>query len=384
MTDTVARSLSREIEAYFGGRCFLLARGRVGLYVGLRAMRLPPGAKVLMPGYTCMVVPYAVQYAGLKPCYVDIDPRTYNLDPALLDQAAGGGAAALVVQHTYGIPCDMPAIQEWRLARSVPMIEDCCHTLGSRVRGRLCGTFGQFAFMSGQWNKPFSTGLGGMLVVNDPALAGRVEEIIRAEAVVPGRLTNLLLALQLLAYRCFVRPATADRLTRLYRSLNRRGLVIGSSSEGELQGEMPRGYLATMAGCQMRQGVREMARVEENIGHRRRLTAFYHGALAERGFSPLALPGAEELPLLRYPVRVANKAEVLERAARARMEIGSWFEVPLHPATTRMEDLGYRPGMCPHAERASREVVNLPTHLKVDDFTAERSLEFLRKYAHPA
>ena len=171
------------------------------------------------------------------------------------------------------------------------MIEDCCHTLGSRVQGRLCGAFGQFAFMSGQWNKPFSTGLGGMLLVNDHGLAGRVEEIIRREAAVPGRMKNLVLAVQILAYRCFVRPATTARLMQLYRSLNRWGLVIGSSSEGELKGEMPRGYLATMAGCQMRRGLREMSRVEENIAHRRRLTAFYHGRLAELGFSPLAVPG---------------------------------------------------------------------------------------------
>ena len=60
--------LPQKIEEFFGGgRCFLLAKGRVGLYVGLRAMGLPPGAKVLMPGYTCMVVPAAVLYAGLKP-----------------------------------------------------------------------------------------------------------------------------------------------------------------------------------------------------------------------------------------------------------------------------------------------------------------------------
>ena len=102
-------------------------------------------------------------------------------------------------------------------------------------------------------------------------------------------------------------------------SLNRRGLVIGSSSEVELQGEMPRGYLATIGRLPVRRGSGNGA-VEENIGHRRRLTAYYHGALAELGFAPLAFPGAEELPLLRYPVRVANKAEVLERAAQARME----------------------------------------------------------------
>src|SRR5262245_40868819 len=70
------------IETFFGGgRCFLLAKGRVALYVGLRSLGLRPGSKVLMPGYTCMVVPSAVQYAGLKPVYLDIDPGSYNLDP---------------------------------------------------------------------------------------------------------------------------------------------------------------------------------------------------------------------------------------------------------------------------------------------------------------
>ncbi len=70
--DQPAEALCRRIEEFFGGgRCFLLAKGRVGLYVGLRALGLPPGAKILMPGYTCVVVPAAVQYAGLKPLYVE-------------------------------------------------------------------------------------------------------------------------------------------------------------------------------------------------------------------------------------------------------------------------------------------------------------------------
>ena len=60
-----------------------------------------------MPGYTCMVVPSAVQFAGLKPIYADIDPATYNLDLQQVEAAARQDISALIVQHTYGIPCNM-------------------------------------------------------------------------------------------------------------------------------------------------------------------------------------------------------------------------------------------------------------------------------------
>jgi dTDP-4-amino-4,6-dideoxygalactose transaminase len=384
-SNLLAKTFCEQIEAFFGqGRCFLFAKGRVGLYAGLRAMGLPRGSKILMPGYTCMVVPSAVQYAGLTPAYVDIDPETYNLNPALLDSAAPPDIAAIIVQHTYGIPCDMTALGAWAKTKNVPVIEDGCHAFGSCWRGRLCGTFGVFAFMSGQWNKPFSTGLGGLLLVNDPVLADRVAQIIRDEAFVPRAWENLLLRVQILAHQLLVRPSTAMMTTSLYRVLGRLGLVIGSSSAGELRVEMPRRYLGVMAPCQARQGLKEMARIEENIRHRRRLTAFYQVELPRLGFTTIPLPVVDELPLLRYPVRVSNKEEVLSRASRAGVEIGSWFEVPLHPAETNMESLGYRQGMCPEAEAASREVVNLPTHLKVDRRTAEKTLEFLARCAQPA
>ena len=384
MSESQARQFAHELQAFFGGgRCFLLAKGRVGLYVGLRALDLPPRSTVLMPGYTCMVVPSAVQFAGLQPAYVDIDANTYNIDPRQLEAIAPGNVSALIVQHTYGIPCDMTPLAAWASGRGIPLVEDCCHAFGPRFQGRLCGTFGRFAFLSGQWNKPFSTGLGGLLLVNEPALADRVANIVESEASVPGPLKNMLLKAQILAFNLFVEPTTAMRLTTLYRALNRLGVVVGSSSHQELQGEMPRDYLTTMAPCQVRQGLREMARIRENLQHRARLTAFYQAELPRLGFAPLSPPTADDVPLLRYPVRVENKQEILGLAPRARVEIGSWFEIPLHPDGTRMEAFGYRQGMCPQAEAASREVVNLPTHRRVAIADAERTLEFLRKHARP-
>jgi perosamine synthetase len=374
----------RQIEAFFGqGRCFLFAKGRVGLYAGLKAMGLPAGSKVLMPGYTCMVVPSAVKFAGLTPVYVDIDPRSYNLDSAKLEAFTAGDVSALIVQHTYGIPCEMGPIVRWAESRGVALVEDCCHVFGSRYEGRLCGSFGRFAFMSGQWSKPFSTGLGGMLLVNDLALADRVARLVESEAFSPPLAKRLLLQSQIVAHRLLVRPSTAMRIMAIYRLLSRLGLVVGSSSTDELLGEMPARYLTRMAGCQVEQGLHEMGRIEENIEHRRQLTAFYQAELPRIGFAPLALPNMDGWPLLRYPVRVANKEEVLARAVKARVEIGSWFEVPLHPEGTDMEAFGYHDGLCPAAEAASREVINLPTHRKVSMATAERTLAFLRAEGRP-
>lgn len=384
MSDALDRALCGAIEGFFGGgRCFLLAKGRVALYVGLRALGLPPGSTVLMPGYTCVVVPSAVQYAGLKPAYVDIDPHTYNMASALLEKLPASNVSAIIIQHTYGIPAAVAAIQQRAASRGIPVIEDCCHTFGTRIDGRLSGTFGAFAFMSGQWTKPFSTGLGGMLLVNDAQLAGRVEEIVRQEGSSPGPLKNMLLQAQILAFQLLVRPSTAARMTAGYRALNRWGLAIGSSTEGELKGQRPPGYLTTMAPCQVRRGLREMSRIGENIRHRTHLVAFYHRELPRIGFAALSCISAEGMPLLRYPVRVANKAEVLTLAAKKGLEIGSWFEVPLHPAGTHMEDFGYCPGMCPQGEAASGQVINLPTHLRVSEKVAERTLRFLSRYGEP-
>jgi dTDP-4-amino-4,6-dideoxygalactose transaminase len=375
---------SQEVAGFMGGgRCFLLAKGRVGLYVGLRALQLPRGAKIVMPGYTCMVVPSAVQFAGLDPVYVDIDPVTYNLDPQQLETETRKDIAALIVQHTYGIPCQMAPLSQWAASRSIPVIEDCCHTFGSRYQGRLCGTFGSFAFMSGQWNKPFSTGLGGLLLVHDAEVADRSAHIIATEGHDPGWLKNAVLHAQIVTYRALVRPGSAMLLTSLYRLCNKYGLAIGSSSQGEMKGKMPARYLTTLSPCQVSQGLREMTRIDDHIRHRTRMVAFYQAELPRIGLTPLPSDVAQGLPLLRYPVRVANKQELLDLAARARVEIGSWFEVPLHPAGTQMEWFGYRQGMCPEAEAASREVINLPTHPKVHANAAERTLAFLRKFARP-
>ena len=128
-----------------------------------------------------------------------------------------------------------------------------------------------------------------------------------------------------------------------------------------------------------------MAHIHENIEHRRRLTAFYQARTARPRVRSAG--GCRRRPSCRccgIPCAWKQSRRCWPRAAASRVEIGSWFEVPLHPAGTRMEHFGYRPGMCPNGDAASREVINLPTHRRVTEAVAEKTLAFLQREARPA
>lgn len=378
------KNFNRLFSQYFNiAEVFLFAKGRVGLYVILKALGIEAGDSVAIPGFTCIVVPNAIRALGAVPVFYDIDSSSYNGSPKYLEALSVEQPKALIIQHTYGIPCAAERLTQWADQRGIPVIEDCCHAFGSKLSGQLCGTFGKAAFFSGQWNKPFSTGLGGMLVVNDEQLAHNVGNLLEKEMVFPSSLYNARVALQLKIHDLLVIPRTNAIITRLYRLLSSIGFSIGSSSPCELKGEIPHNYFMGMSPAQMKRGVREMGRVNDNIAHRKKLVKFYEQELPIAGFSTIQLQEEEDPVFVRYPVRVQNKNEILSAALHKGFEIGSWFESPLHPEKKDLERFGYQLGSCPEAEKAAREVINLPTYRKTTIEEARLVIEFLQKYANP-
>ena len=144
------------------------SKGRVALYALLRAAGIGPGDEVVLPGFTCVVVPAAVGYTGASPVYHDIDSRTFNGDPALAAAAIGPRTRALIVQHTFGLPADLGGLPQLCRERGVVLIEDCAHAIGATRDQRAVGTLGDAAFCSLQWSKPATIGLGGIARFNAP------------------------------------------------------------------------------------------------------------------------------------------------------------------------------------------------------------------------
>ena len=132
---------------------FSFWKARVALYAILNSLGIGQGDEVILPGYTCVMDVNPIKYLGAKPIYVDIEPQTYNMNPSLMEANITDKTRVIIAQHTYGYPCDMDKIFEIAARHNLPVIEDCCLSLGSKYKGQLVGTLGKAAYFSFQWNK---------------------------------------------------------------------------------------------------------------------------------------------------------------------------------------------------------------------------------------
>ena len=358
---------------------FSFWKARVALYAILKSLGIGEGDEVILPGYTCVMDVNPIKYLGAKPVYVDIEPITYNMEVTLLEQKITDCTKLIIAQHTYGYPCEMDAILDIANKHNIPVIEDCCLAFGSTYKGKLCGTFSKASYFSFQWNKPFTTGLGGMAVVHDADPANRIETLRKNELCYPSTKASLMLSIQRMVYRMFIYPRTTAMATSLFRWLTKKGLVVGSSATYEFAPEMADDFFMGMGAAQGRSGLRELKKLDKNIAHRREMRSVYDQLLTDAGFDVPQIPDYMDPVLVRYPLRVADKEKTLAEAPSHGVEIGSWFECPLHPIETPMHLYDYEQGMCPVAEKACREVVNLPTHPRAGLGTAKRTVEFIRQ-----
>jgi dTDP-4-amino-4,6-dideoxygalactose transaminase len=362
---------------------FLFFKGRVAFYCLLKAFGIGPGDRVLLPGYTCVVVPSAVRYTGAIPEYADIDEASYNaLLPdyerayaRLSADRAARQVNAVVIQHTYGNPNrDSAAIAAWARQRAMRVIEDCAHCNGVSVQGRFAGDFGDAAFFSFQWSKPFTTGLGGEAILPTAEHHVEMQELER-QAANPGWRESLTLATQVAAHTFLMGRRSYWTAIRIHRKLSKANVFIGSSTNEELQGEMPPGYLKRMGKLQRWLLERRRAPMPAINLQRQRLAQFYDRLLAARGIPPFAYePGAV---LIRYPLRARDRAACLSAAREARIELGDWFDHPLHPSGSRLEGLNWNDALCPTAAKLARTTINLPVHGGIGTEEAERVVQFV-------
>lgn len=378
MNDT---SYERRFAASLGNDVTAKAfwKGRVAFFALLRALGIAEGDEVILPGFTCVVVPNAIRMLGAIPVYADVEAGGYNIDPALVAELVTPRTRALMIQHSFGIPARMDVLLEIAERHGLLVIEDCAHVIGVEHGGRRLGTFGDAAFFSFQWSKPYTTGLGGMAVTRDPSVAERLRAI-HAEARVPPLAARVRLAAQYHAYRRIYTPRLAWLAQGVLRAASARGLLVGSSSASELEGDRPTDHGWRMGKSQEARGERLLPTVAARNRHSGAIAEHYDEAIAAAGWQPLRRPA--HAALLRYPLPVANKDQLLDAARRARVELGSWFESPLHPVPlSKHSRFGYTIGQCPWAEIAARQMVNLPLHPRVSPSEARRIAAFVLAHA---
>lgn len=265
---------------------------------------------------------------------------------------------------------------------NIPVIEDCCLALGSKYKGKLAGTFGKAAYFSFQWNKPFTTGLGGVVITNDKNLAAKIKELCDNELHQPSTKELLMLLLQFMIYRAFIYPSTTALAQNIFRYLTQRGIVVGSSKYDEYAAAPPESdFFKAMSSIQANSGIKQLKKLEKNINHRKKMAELYDKMLQERGWPIRKYDKSVIDPVMvRYPVRIIEKEKAIADSPRAGIELGNWFNSPLHQIETSLDVYDYKIGSCPQAEKAAKEVVNLPLHPRTNEKTIKKVIDFITRY----
>ncbi len=238
--------LEEKLAAYTGARhCITVANGTDALQIAQMALSIGPGDEVITPGFTYIATAETVALLGAKPVYVDIDPRTYNLNPALLQAAITPRTKAIIAVSLYGQCADFDAINAIAAQHGIPVIEDAAQSFGATYKGRKSCNLSTIACTSFFPSKPLGCyGDGGAIFTNDDALAKVMRQIARhgqdrryhhVRVGVNSRLDTLQAAILLTKLSIFdeemaLRQQVAERYAALLPPPPREG---GGGGEGE-------------------------------------------------------------------------------------------------------------------------------------------------------
>ncbi|KAA0889518.1 DegT/DnrJ/EryC1/StrS aminotransferase family protein [Pusillimonas sp. ANT_WB101] len=173
--------LEEKLAAFVGAKyCISCANGTDALQIVQMALGIGPGDEVITPGFTYIATAETVAVLGAKPVYVDIDPRTYNLDPALLEAAITPRTKAIIPVSLYGQCADYDAINEIAARHGIPVIEDAAQSFGATYKGRNSCNLTTVACTSFFPSKPLGCyGDGGAIFTNDEELAKVIRQVAR-------------------------------------------------------------------------------------------------------------------------------------------------------------------------------------------------------------
>jgi len=299
--------------------------GTTALHLALAALSIKEGDEVLVPTLTNMATFFAVIYQNARPVAVDIDPRTLNIDPSLLEAKLSPRTKAILVVHLFGHPCDMDPIVAFARKHNLFVVEDCAEAHGATYRGRKVGGLGDIGCFSFYANKIITTGEGGMLTMNESRWADRAR--------------------------------------------NLRGLAFGDRNKFM---HKDIGFNYRMTNLQAAIGHAQFGKIEAFIAARRRVAAFYTARLMHRDDLelPVEMPYARNVywmyHLLLKGRSAGRRDEVMRRLGELGIETREGFlpynmqEIFIRRGWTRLEE-------CPQANDVAHRGFYLPTGAGMSD-----------------
>lgn len=336
-------ALEEEVAAY--SQCEFgigVSSGSDALLVTLMAIDIKPGDEVITTPYTFFATAGAVSRLGAKPVFVDIDPLTYNIDPAAIESAITERTRAVIPVHLYGQMAEMEAIMEIASRHGLFVIEDAAQAIGAEYKGRRAGSIGHFGCFSFYPSKNLGGfGDGGMVTANDPELADKVK-LLRNHGyrhkyynqVVGGNFR--LDAIQAAVLRVKLKYLDQWTEARQRNAARYRDLF----AEAELIIDPESSYLLSDTASQS-DSVHPLAQVKGVI-------------------LPTEAPGRRHI-YNQFVIRSGRRDELMAHLKEHNIGTEIYYPVPMHLQECFM-DLENREGDFPVSERAAAETLALPIY----------------------
>ena len=367
--DEIALRLGAESEGLF-----LTWKGRVALYAILEAMEIGEGDEVILPAFTCVVVPNAILYRGAIPIYVDIEKETLNASYESIVASVSENTKAIICQNTFGLSSDLDRIADFARKKGIYTIEDCTHGFGGTFHGEPNGSFCDAAFYSTQWNKPYSTGIGGIGWVRNDDVQKRLNVSSYAD---PSWKSRTSLSLLLFVRKNMLRGWNYWPAVKLYRWLSKNNLVLGSSSGSEISDvQKPNGYELRSSQVQYKAGVKALEGLEAVLKRRKQNAMLLTRALADLGKYHVSEELHADHAFLKYPILVKDKSKIESLAVQNRLELGDWFNSQLHPVQSDLIRWGLNVEMYPISKHIATHILNIPC----DTVNVDRYVRFLEQF----
>jgi len=294
-----------------------VSSGTDALLASLMALNIGPGDEVITTSFTFFATAGSISRTGALPVFVDIDPRTYNLDPSKIEAAITSRTKAIIPVHLYGQMCDMDPIMEVAAKHNLYVIEDAAQAISATYKGRKAGSIGTVGCFSFFPSKNLGgAGDGGMIVTNDPALHERLVAM-RSHGSKPKY------------YHKFV--GGNFRLDPLQAAV----LLV----------KLP--YLDAWS-----QARRDNAKYYDSHFSTPNIT------------TPYVDPDCISI-YNQYVIRVPRRNELMTHLKQNDIGCEVYYPLPLHLQEC-FQSLGYRTGSLPEAERAALEVVAIPIYPELD------------------
>ena len=316
------------------------------LHLALAASGVSRGDEVITSPYTFAATGEAILYLGARPIFVDIDPRTLNIDPLGVRRSVTRRTKVVLPVHIAGLPCDMDAITAIARKKKLKIVEDAAHALGAIFEGRPVGSIGDITCFSFYATKNLTTGEGGMATTGDAEVARRLRTLS-------------------------LHGLTHDAWKRYTRSGSWRYDVV------EL------GYKYNMTDVAAGLGLAQLRKFGAMQRARVRLAHRYTRHLErEEAFDlPVEIEGSRHawhLYILRLrPGALRISRDRMIEALRERGIGTSVHFLPLHLHSFYRRTLGHRPGDFPVTERESARAISLPLHPGLADRSQDRVIEAL-------